>query len=193
MKSLLLPLITFIAVLLPVTAMAEVQGFEVPTREDMVVTSMTAKVTAIDYQTRDITLQNELGKEVTISASDLVERFDEISVGDFVVADYYISVAFELREPTAEEVENPLQVEQAEERAGLESAPAGGFVNIIKAVGTIEGLDRPTATVTLMGLMGGLNVVKVADVDNLPNLRIGQSVIVTFTEALVIALEEVEP
>jgi len=55
---------------------------------------------------------------------------------------------------------------------------------------TIEGLDRPTETVTLKGPLGRYASVRVADPGNLPHLRIGDTVLVTYTEALAIAVEE---
>lgn len=173
-------------------AVGEELAAEVPMREDMILISATAMVTAIDYETRDITLKDELGKETSLKASEEVRRFDEISVGDNVMVDYYLSLAFELREPTQEERDNPLEILADAGRASEDKAPAGGALTVIRAVCTIEGLDRPTETATLMGPLGGLNVVKVADVSNLPKLRIGDSVVVTFTEALAVALVKVE-
>ncbi|MEZ5275211.1 MAG: hypothetical protein R3F07_02380 [Opitutaceae bacterium] len=171
-------------------AMAEDEA--VPTREDVVLVSMVAKVAAIDYETREVTLKDELGKEISIVAGPEVERLNEIAVGDSVEADYYLSLAFELREPTADEMANPLQVAEDAGRTEADQAPGAGALRMIKAVCTIEGLDRPTETVTLMGPLGGLNVIQVRDVSNLPKLRIGQSVVVTYTEALAIGLVKVE-
>jgi Cu/Ag efflux protein CusF len=165
----------------------------VPTREASALVSVAATVKTINQETRQVTLADELGKETSFVVDKRVERLGEISVGDTVTADYYLSLAFELREPTAEERANPLQIDQDSARAPKEVAPAGAAARVIKAVCTIEGLDRPTETVTLMGPLGGLNVVKVRDLAILPKLAIGQSVVVTYTEALVIALEKVKP
>ena len=57
--------------------------------------------------------------------------------------------------------------------------------------GTLR-LDRPTETVTLKGPQGRYATVRVADPANLPNLRIGQSVVVTYTEAMAVSLEKVD-
>jgi hypothetical protein len=163
----------------------------VPTRMEEMLVSKRATVKAVNYETRQLILVDELGKEVTFNVSDKVQRLQEVAVGDIVEADYYIGVAAELREPTAEERANPLQIEEGGARAPTGMAPAGVIARVVKAVCTIEGLDRPTGTITLLGPRGGLNVVKAADVANLPKLRIGQSVVVTFTEAFVTSLEKV--
>ncbi|MHC4666621.1 MAG: hypothetical protein ACYS9T_11820, partial [Planctomycetota bacterium] len=67
-----------------------------------------ATVEAIDYQSREVTLRGPRGNAITFTADERVRRLNEIKVGDEVVADYYVSLATELREPTAEEKESPL-------------------------------------------------------------------------------------
>ena len=190
-KILAAALTAAVASLTSISAFGTVEDEGVPTREDVVLISMVAEVAAIDYETREVTLKDELGKEISIVAGPEVERLSEIDVGDSVEADYYLSLAFELREPTADEMENPLQVVMDAGRTEADQAPAAGALGMIKAVCTIEGIDRPTETVTLMGPLGGLNVIQVRDVSNLPNLKIGQSVVVTYTEALAIGLVKV--
>jgi hypothetical protein len=163
-----------------------------PTREDTVLVSVTATIEAIDYDTRVATLKGPLGNWVTFVVDPRVKRLKEFKVGDAVTADYFVSVAYELREPTAEEQKEPLVILDAAGKASSESSPAGGVVSQIRAVCTIEGLDRPTETVTLKGPLGRYATVLVADPANLPHLRIGQSVVVTYTEALAVSLEKAE-
>ena len=59
-----------------------------------------------------------------------------------------------------------------------------------RAVCSIEGLDRPTEMGTLKGPLGRYASVRIGDPANLPHLRIGDTVLVTYTEALAVALEE---
>ena len=163
-----------------------------PTREDAVLVSITATIEALDQDTRVATLKGPLGNLVTFTVDPRVERLKEFSVGDAVTADYFVSVAYELREPTAEERAEPLVILDAAGKASTETAPAAGVVSQIRAVCTIEGLDRPTETVTLKGPRGRYATVRAAEPANLPHLRIGQSVVVTYTEALAVSLEKVE-
>lgn len=160
-------------------------------REETMVATMTATVAEIDHDARSLTLESELGEIVSLQASDEVERFDEIEKGDMVSAEYVISIAAELREPTAEELENPLVVEGAGGRAPGTAAPAGAVAGQIRVIATIEGLDRPTRTVTIKGPAGRYSVVGVQDVSNLPKMRIGDHVVITYTEALAVSLEKV--
>jgi hypothetical protein len=161
-----------------------------PDREDIEVVTLIAEVTAINHATREVTLKGEYGKELHMIVDDSVRRLNEVGIGDTVKLGYVLSIAYELREPTADELENPIQIIEGVERAGLDVGPAGVDIKVMKAVCTIEGLDRPTATVTLKGPLGRLNVVQIKDTSNLPKLRIGQSVVVTFTQALAVALEK---
>ena len=166
---------------------------QVPTREDAILVSITATIESIDQETRVTTLKGPLGNMITFVVDPRVERLKEFTVGDAVTAEYFVSVAYELREPTEEEKKEPLVVLGAAGKASTENAPAVGAVAQIRAVCTIEGLDRPSETVTLKGPRGRYATVRVADPKNLPLLRIGQSVLVTFTEALAVSLEKVEP
>lgn len=180
---------------IPLTSLAEVDMEVVMTDHGteaaMLITKVEA-VAAIDYETRAITLMDELGKEVTVKAAPEVERFDEVVVGDLVEIDYYLSIAAELRAPTEEELENPIEIVEEGVRSSPDSAPGGAEITMIKAVCVVEGLDRPTETVTLMGPLGGLNIVRVVDVDNLTKMRIGDTVVVTFTEAMAIRVDKVQ-
>ena len=68
--------------------------------EDSVLVSITASVEAIDHKTREVTLKGPLGNTVTFTVDQRVKRLNEVKVGDLVEADYYVSVAAEVRKPT---------------------------------------------------------------------------------------------
>jgi Cu/Ag efflux protein CusF len=153
--------------------------------------SITAEVQSIDLDKREMTLKGPLGNTVTFVVDNRVKRLNEVKVGDHVRADYYISIAAELREPTAEEKETPLVVLQGLARAPADAEPAAGGLHQIKAVTTVEGIDMPTQTVTLKGPRGNYATVQAQDPENLKKLRIGETVVVTYTEALAVKLKKV--
>jgi hypothetical protein len=160
-------------------------------RKDALLVTITAKVEAIDKAKREMTLKGPLGNEETFVVDKRVKRFDEIKVGDNVQADYYVSIAAELRKPTPEEEKEPLTVVEAGAKAPGDKSPAAGGLRHFKAVTTIEGLDRPTQTVTVKGPMGRYHTVRVADPANLTKMRIGENIVVTYTEALAVSVEKV--
>ena len=163
-----------------------------PVREDMALVSLEATVEAIDYELREVTLKGPGGNIFTVTADPQVDRLSEIEVGDLVSVNYLKSIAFELREPTVEELEEPLVILGEDAKAPEDMAPGVGEINVIRAVCSIEGLDRQTMTAKLLGPLGGYNIVSIADPENLTKLRIGDSVIVTYTEAVAIMLKKAD-
>jgi Cu/Ag efflux protein CusF len=162
-------------------------------REDAVLVSITASVQAIDLAKREVTLKGPLGNVVTFTVDKRVKRLDEVKVGDNVEADYYVAFAAEVRPPTAEEKANPLTVLEEKAKAPRGTDPAGGGLRVIKAVVTVEGLDRPTKSLTVAGPLGNLFTFQVEDVANLSKLRIGDTIVATYTEALAVSLEKRAP
>ena len=157
-------------------------------RQDSVLLTETATVEAINQDTREVTLKGPLGNEVSFTVDQRVKRLNEIKVGDTVTANYYISVAAELREPTAEEQQHPITVLQGAGKAPPGTSPAAGGLRRFKVVTTVEGLDRPTQTVTIKGPRGNYLTVRVADPANLTKMKIGDNIVVTYTEALAISV-----
>jgi hypothetical protein len=154
--------------------------------------TMSAEVTAIDLDKREVTLKGPQSNEVTLTVGDAVKRLDEVKVGDFVRVDYLVSVAAELRPPTPEEAQHPLVIMAAAGRAPTDSAPAGGVARQFKVVTTIEALDRRDETVTVKGPMGHYLTARVADPDNLTKVHIGDTIVIVYTEALALSLDKVE-
>lgn len=161
-------------------------------RKEAVLVTVTASVEAINYTNREVTLKGPLGNTVTFTVDQRVKRLNEVKVGDLVRADYYVSIAAEVRKPTPEEQKHPLVVLEAAGKAPPGTSPAAGGLRRFKVVATIEGLDRPTQTVTLKGPRGNYLTTRVADPSRLTKVHIGDTVVVTYTEALAISLEKVE-
>jgi len=161
-------------------------------REDTVLVTLTASVEGIDHTNREVTLKGPLGNKVTFTVDNRVKRLDEVKVGDFVRADYYVSVAAEIRKPTAEEKKTPIVFLDANGKAPPGTSPAAGGLRRFKVVTTIEGLDRPTETITVKGPLGNYLTARVLDPSRLTKVRIGDTIVVTYTEALAISLEKTE-
>jgi hypothetical protein len=151
---------------------------------------ITASVEAVDPGKREVTLKGPLGNTATFVVDQRVKRLNEFKVGDHVTANCYVAIAGELREPTAEEKQAPLTVMGGLARAPQGAEPAGGGLHQIKAVTTVEGIDLPTQTVTLKGPRENYVTVKAQDPENLKKLRLGDTIVVTYTEALAVSLEK---
>ena len=118
-------------------------------KQDAVLTTITARITALDQTTREVTLKGPLGNTVTFTVDKRVTRLNEMKVGDDVTADYYVAYAAEFRAPTEQEKANPFVVLEEKAKAPAGTSPAAGALKITRAVVTIEGLDRPTKSMTL--------------------------------------------
>jgi len=158
--------------------------------EDAVLVSVTAKVEAINHQTREVTLRGPQGNVVSFVADPKVERLNEFKVGDLVTAEYYLSLAAELRAPTAEEKAAPIQAVEAAAKTPPGATPAAGGLRAFKVVATVEGIDLPTRALTLKGPMGNYLTVRARDVNKLKQMKLGDTIVIVYTEALAIGMNK---
>jgi hypothetical protein len=161
--------------------------------ERSLLVTVTAKVETVDQAKREVTLKGPLGNVVTFVVDKRVKRLQEVKVGDEVTADYYVSLAGELRAPTEGEKKTPLTVLEGVARAPKGASPAAGGLRAFKVVATVIGLDLPTQSVTLQGPLGNSGSIRAENVENLKQLRLGDTVVVTHTEALAISLQKSLP
>jgi hypothetical protein len=63
-------------------------------------------------------------------------------------------------------------------------------VQVTRAVTTVVGLDLSAQTVTLQGPTGHTATVRAKNPDNLKKLHVGDTIIVTYTEALAVSLDK---
>jgi hypothetical protein len=159
------------------------------TRSDSVLLTYTGTITDIDYANREISLQGPDGRIETYGVDERVQRLNEAKVGDKVTADYYLGYNAEVRKPTPEEEQNPLVEQKSAGRAGPGAAPSAHSVRQVRAVVTIEGINRAAQTLTVKGPRGKYFVAKVADPSRLEQVHIGDTILMTFTEAAVISLK----
>ena len=159
--------------------------------ERTTVKSVSAVITAIDAKTRELTLEGSLGNLITITAGPELARFDELAVGDMVNATYTASVSGELRAPTEEELANPLVVLDAEAIKAQKDEDPGAAVGVtVRAVCTIEGMNRVTGTVMLKDSDGDFHLIEDVDPAKMAGVNIGQTVVVTYTEAFALSLDK---
>ena len=85
----------------------------------------TARVKAIDQQTRRVTLERADGSEVTLYADDTVRNLPQVKVGDEVKASYYESLAYEVKKPGTATPGVTVAEEAARAKPGEQPAGAG--------------------------------------------------------------------
>ena len=131
------------------------------------------------------------GGLMTVTAGEDVERFDEIAVDDVIRFDYYTYLKAEFRDPTPEEVAEPLQIMAEAGKAPEGMDPAAVVGAVVKAVVTIEALNRPFMLATVSGPNGNYVSIPMEDEELMKELHIGEVLILTYAEAMAVELEKV--
>ena len=192
MKTLRRTLLILVALVLSTAALKaqEIENIWEP-REKMEQVTVLGTVTEINPETREITLMGKDGGLMTVTAGEEVERFDEIAVDDIIEFDYFTYIKAEFREPTEEEKAEPVQMLVEAGKATEEMAPAGAVGAVVKAVVTIEALNRPLMLATVSGPNGNYVSIPMEDAEFMTKLHIGQVFILTYAEAMAVSLEKV--
>ncbi len=184
-------LVLFVIMLMSVNVNAQENQDRRPSKEKWDQVTMQGTVTEINADTRELTLMGTNGGLVTITASEAVERFDEIAVNDVLKFEYYTYMKAEFREPTAEETAEPLVVMAEGGKAPEGMDPAAVVGAIVKAVVSIEVLNRPNMTATVRGPKGNYVTIQMEDEALITELKIGEVFILTYAEAVAVSLEKV--
>lgn len=192
MKTLRRTILTMAALVLSTVAVDAQEDKNIwEPREKAEQVTVMGTVTEINPETREITLMGSDGGLMTVTAGEEVERFDEIAVDDVIEFDYFTYIKAEFREPTEEEKAEPVQMLVEAGKTPEEMAPAGAVGAVVKAVVTIEALNRPLMLATVSGPNGNYVSIPMEDAEFMTKLRIGQVLILTYAEAMVVSLEKV--
>jgi len=146
----------------------------------------TATVQAIDQATRVVTLRNEKGEEDTFTVGKGITRLDQVKVGDKVKMTYYESIVFQVRKP--DEKPNPQSDEAAFTRAkGM--LPGGTIAAQQKRTVTVKAVDPSIPNITVTTDDGRTMTRKIEDKKNIENVKPGDKIDITYTQALLTSLE----
>ena len=192
-KAARIALISISTVLFSFAAQAEHHAEAAEPEANVRAMSMTieAVITDIDLETRQLTVEGPNGQPITMTAAEKVVKLEDVNVGDTIVATYFTSLESELREPTPEELAEPWVVlaDAAKSEAGEQ--PAIGGARMIRAVCTIEGMNRVLGTVTIQDPRGKLHLIGDVEPEKMEGVTLGQTVVMVYTEALAVTLEPV--
>ena len=145
---------------------------------------VSATIEAIDKTSRMITLKGKDGNTRMIFAGPEVKRFDELKVGDTVTASYYESVVYKIRKPGDAAM-------PATDTAVIPSGstrPGGTKLQQETVTVTIKAIDAAVPSVTVLTEDGRTVSFKVEDKAALGQVKVGDKVEVTLTQALLISV-----
>lgn len=151
------------------------------------VIELTAEITAIDHDSRMITLEDEDGNVESIYAGPEIKRFNELKVGDRVTFRYYESLVSQIRKAGA--TPPPRGTGMPTLVRGTGAKPSGTLSQQLSATVTIKAIqpDVPSVTVTLED--GRTMSFKVEDKKNLEGVKVGDKVDITYTAAVMITVK----
>lgn len=148
----------------------------------------TARVEAINLETREVSLLLEDGELFTSRVSDEARNLDQVSVGDIVYAHYTKSISIRVVEDDGTEPESFVQEDMA--RSGKGMMP--GIATTESAVSTaiVEAIDLDKLTFKLREPDGEVRQYTARSADNLRRAEVGDKVITTTTTSVVITVDK---
>jgi hypothetical protein len=145
----------------------------------------TGTVESIEASTRTITLKKPDGTYVTTVAGPDIKRFGELKVGDKVTARFYENVVVRLKRPGESEGSSA-----AKSTTPSGQTMAGGTTaRQVNITATITAIDMQIPSITFTGPNGWKYMSKVQDKEALAKVHVGDKVDITWTEAVLVALE----
>jgi ribosomal 50S subunit-recycling heat shock protein len=151
-------------------------------------THVQATVESIDLDKRLVTLKGPNGDLFDIVAGERVKNLPQVKVGDIVDITYYESIAVKVYKP-GEMPQGDSATVGAERLAKPGEKPAGVAGSKVTITATVESISPKKTSVTLKMSDGKMKVVKVEDKKNLENVKVGDEVMITVTEALAIQVK----
>jgi hypothetical protein len=143
--------------------------------------TVTAAIEAIDKANRTITLKRPTGASVEIKAPEQMEGFNSLRVGDQVTATYVEALAVSLRKPGDPAPAGiPTTTVRKDRAPGSESRRQQTFTV------TVDAIDPKAPSLTVKTPQGRVVALAVQDAKQLQNIKVGDTVDVTYFESLLI-------
>lgn len=151
------------------------------------VSTVTATVVEIDYDTRHAVLKMPNGRMQAVAVGPEAYNFDQVKVGDLVDMAYSQSLAIMLEKDSGGQA--GVTTSSGMERAPKGQKPEGVVYNTTDVRAKVVGIDYKTRTVDLSGPDGNVFPVVVDDgVPNFENVKVGDIVVARYIEAMAISV-----
>ena len=148
---------------------------------------VTATVLKVDQKTREVTLRTEDGQEYSFVASDDVKNLAQVKPGDVATVTYAEALAYEVKKGGAA-VAPATVVAGGSAEPGMK--PKGAIARQTTVTVLITAIDPKAPSVTFKGPKGNTRTIKVLHPEKLQGVNVGDTVEITYTEALAVKVEE---
>ena len=172
---------------LAIATLAQGTKSAAPPKGEAVVSSVsvTATVTKINQSTREVTLKAEDGEKYSFVADPAVENFSQVKKGDLVTVTYTEALVYEVKKGGKASGD----VAAAAAAAAPGAKPAGVVAEQATATVKITAINPKVPSVTVRTAEGDKQTFKVKDPGKLQGVKVGDTVVITYTEALALKVE----
>jgi hypothetical protein len=144
-------------------------------------------IAAVDKTNRTVTVRGPRGGTVTLDVKDS-QKLDAVEVGDPVLASYVEALAVQVRKAGAAPPGVSVQESRVTSKPG--ETPGGAVGREVVVIATLTAVDKRAQTVTVKGPQGNTETIKVKDAKTLDGVEAGNTVELTYTQALAISLDK---
>jgi hypothetical protein len=148
------------------------------------ITTLTARIEAIDYASRVVAIKGSLGRTVALNVDDRVRNLGKVKAGDEIVPRYAEALTIALTKAGAGGSETVTTAAPVAAPAG--ARPGVASAQQTKIVARIEQVDTKRQVALLEGPNGRYVEVKVKDPGLFSEMNFGGSVNITYAEAVVV-------
>jgi hypothetical protein len=147
--------------------------------------TVTASVEAIEKAGREVTVKKADGKYEVFYVPAGIKRFDTLKIGDKITAKYYENMVLRLKAPGEKDVD------KASVGAVPNEARTAGTASHQRTItATITVIDPNVPSITFAGPNGWTYSTRVQDRKTLATVKVGDKVDITWTEALIVSLDD---
>lgn len=145
---------------------------------------MSARITAINPTTREVTLKGPGGEEKTVTLGDEVKNFAQLKVGDLVFVRYAESLVLTLKQGKNNGIRERVETSTAA-AAASGAKPGGTEVQQVTMLANVVAKDAKKQTVTLRGAKKTVTV-RIDDAERFKSIKVGDQVEAVSTKILAI-------
>ena len=149
---------------------------------------LVAQVTAIDQDTREVTLKDSTGESTTLTVGPLVENLDQVEKGDKVHVVFYEQMVVYARPPgSGAQADAALLMETAEKG----QKPAGVIAEVDEIVAVVTAVDLEAHSATLRFPDGSEEQFAVWPDVELKEEHVGAEVVIQMTSAVGVKVDKI--
>jgi hypothetical protein len=147
---------------------------------------ISAEVMAVDKFARVLTLKGPKGNVQDVAISPEVKNFDQIRAGDFIMVRFMQSLVLELQKTKGGQA---AAASEAVVTAKPGERPAIAGAREVQAIAKVTAVSKKDKTISLKGPRGNTVTLDVQNPDQFKVVKVGDEVMVTYTEAVAVSVE----